>query len=97
MIAVNYSNYRESLKQYCDRVNDEAEVLIVTRKSGGNVVVLSEEQYNNLMENLYIRSNPANYARLMESMAQLKSGSAQPRTLLSDEVENCGEDAGNDE
>ena len=37
MLAVNYSNYRESLKQYCDRVNDEAEVLIVTRKSGSSL------------------------------------------------------------
>lgn len=76
MLAVNYSNYRESLKHYCDRVNDEAEVLIVTRKSGGNVVMLSEEQYNNLMENLYLRSNPANYENLMASVAQLKAGAA---------------------
>lgn len=84
MLAVNYSNYRESLKQYCDRVNDEAEVLIVTRKSGGNVVVLSEAQYNNLMENLYLRSNPANYANLMASIEQLKKGAYKARELRSD-------------
>ena len=84
MLAINYSNYRESLKQYCDRVNDEAEVLIVTRKSGGNVVVLSEAQYNNLMENLYIRSNPANYANLMASIEQLKKGTCKARELISD-------------
>ena len=81
MLAVNYSNYRESLKHYCDRVNDEAEVLIVTRKSGGNVVMLSEEQYNNLMENLYVRSNPANYENLMASVAQLKAGAAHRHEL----------------
>ena len=84
MLAVNYSNYREALKTYCDRVNDEAEVLIVTRKSGGNVVMLSEAQYNNLMENLYLRSNPANYENLMASIEQLKNGTMQTHTLHTD-------------
>ena len=94
MLAVNYSNYRESLKRYCDRVNEESEVLIVTRKSGGNVVVLSEENYNNLMENLYIRSNPANYERLMDSIAQLKQGKTKPRELC---LEVEGEDMETDD
>ncbi|MEG0493941.1 MAG: type II toxin-antitoxin system Phd/YefM family antitoxin [Clostridia bacterium] len=85
MLAVNYSNYRESLKHYCDRVNDEAEILVVTRKAGGNVVMLSEDQYNNLMENLYIRSNPANYANLMASIAQLKQGSCHTHELREDD------------
>jgi len=85
MLAVNYSNYRESLKQYCDRVNDEAEVLVVTRKSGGNVVMLSEDRYNNLMENLYVRSNPANYAWMAASIDQLKSGQFRARELGADE------------
>lgn len=85
MLAANYSNVRESLKHYCDRVNDEAEVLIVTRKSGGNVVMLSEDQYNNLMENLYLRSNPANYDNLMASIDALKRGAAHPHALHASE------------
>ncbi len=85
MLAVNYSNYREALKTYCDRVNDESEVLIVTRKAGGNVVMLSEDQYNNLMENLYIRSNRANYENLMASIAQVKKGACHARELIEDE------------
>ncbi|MEG1193883.1 MAG: type II toxin-antitoxin system Phd/YefM family antitoxin [Clostridia bacterium] len=92
MLAVNYSNYRESLKHYCDRVNDEAETLIVTRKAGGNVVMLSEDQYNNLIENLYIRANPANYQNLMASIGQLKSGAYKTRELIqSDDGEDANE------
>lgn len=86
MFAVNYSTYRESLKHYCDRVNDEAEVLVVTRKTGGNVVMLSEDQYNNLMENLYVRSSNANYSRLMESVEQAKRGQFQAHTLEDEEL-----------
>ena len=81
MLAVNYSSYRAALKHYCDRVNDESEVLIVTRKAGGNVVMLSEEKYNNLMENLYLRCNPANYENLMASVEQLKRGAAHAHAL----------------
>ena len=39
-----------------------------------NVVMLSEESYNNLMENAYIMGNKANYDWLMESKAQLERG-----------------------
>ena len=94
MQSVNYSNYRESLKHYCDRVNDESEVLIVTRKAGGNVVMLSEGQYNNLMENLYLRSNPGLFVYLMASIDQMKRGAAHTLELHVDEE---GEDTEEDE
>jgi FMN-dependent NADH-azoreductase len=32
MLAVNYSTIRENLKTYCDRVTDNNETVIVTRK-----------------------------------------------------------------
>lgn len=35
--------------------------MIVTRKNNKNVVMLSEESNNNLMENVYIMGNKANY------------------------------------
>lgn len=50
MLAVNYSTLREKLKEYCDVVNQDFEVIVVTRKSGGNVVLMSEAEYNNLAE-----------------------------------------------
>ena len=49
MLAVNYTNLRENMKSYMDRVTDDYETLIVTRKDNKNVVMLSEEAYNNLM------------------------------------------------
>ena len=92
MLAVNYSNYRAALKRYCDCVNDEAEVLVVTRKAGGNVVVLSEDHYNNLMENLFLRSNPINYERLMTSIEQLKQGKGTIKDLQFDIDEDIDTD-----
>ena len=84
MLAANYSTVRDNFKDFCDRANDDAETIFVTRKAGGNVVLLSEDNYNNIMENLYIRSNKKNYVKLMESIQQLKQGNVSERVLLND-------------
>lgn len=60
MIAVNYTNLRDNLKSYCDKVNHDFETVVVTRKNNRNVVILSEESYNNMLENIYIRSSNIN-------------------------------------
>lgn len=48
MLAANYTNFRKNLKAYCDKVHDEDEVLLVTRKGEKHLVVLSLEHYNRL-------------------------------------------------
>ena len=74
MLAVNYTTLRDNMKTYMDRVTDDYETMIVTRKNNKNIVMLSEETYNNLMENIYVMGNKANYDWLMESKAQLEKG-----------------------
>ena len=59
MLAVNYTNLRENMKNYMDKVTDDYETMIVTRKNNRNVVMMSEESYNNLMENLYLMEDRA--------------------------------------
>jgi len=72
MLAINYSTMRGHLKEYCDKVTDDHETVIVTRKNEKNVVIISLEEYNNLMENMYIMSNKKNYERLVESRKNLE-------------------------
>lgn len=84
MLAVNYSNLRDNLKDYCDKVSDDFETVIVTRKDEKNVVIISLEEYNNLKENLYIMSNPKNYSRLLESKRQLETGNFRAHELIED-------------
>ena len=86
MLAVNYTNLRDNMKRYMDQVTDDYETMIVTRKNNKNVVILSEETYNNLMENVYVMGNKANYDRLIESKAQLENGHCATHELI--EVED---------
>ena len=74
MFAVNYTNLRDNMKHYMDKVTDDYETMIITRKNNRSVVMISEESYNNLMENIYVMGNKANYDWLMESKAQLEDG-----------------------
>jgi antitoxin YefM len=85
MLAVNYSKVRENFKSYCDTANNDLETIVITRKEGGNVVLLSEAEYNNIMENLFVRSDKKAYGRLMESIAQLKNGKARIREIATNE------------
>ena len=82
MIAVNYTTARQKLKEFCDKTVDDFETIIITRERGENVVLMSENEYNNMLENLYIRSNPKEYNELIESIRQLKRGKGKIKELV---------------
>jgi antitoxin YefM len=82
MIATSYSKVRQNFKDYCDKATNDFETIIITRERGENVVMLSEGEYNNLLENLYIRSNKEYYNELLKSIEQIKSGKGQKRELI---------------
>ena len=80
MIATNYTSARNNLKHYMDHARENCEPVIITGKSG-NSVLMSEDEYNNLIENLYIRSNPELYAKILRGKEQLEKGSGVFKTL----------------
>lgn len=82
MLAVNYTHFRDNMKTYMDKVTDDYETMIVTRKNNKNVVMLSEESYNNLIENIHVMGNKANYDWLMESKKQLENGKCTSHNLI---------------
>ena len=82
MLAINFTTLRDNMKTYMDKVTDDCESIIVTRKNNKNVVLFSEEAYNNLLENVYIMGNKANYDWLMESKKQLEKGNFKVHKLI---------------
>ena len=82
MLAENYTKFRENMKDYMDKATNDYETMIVTLKNNKNVVMISEETYNNLMENVYVMGNKSNYDWLMESKEQLESGKFKEHDLI---------------
>ena len=61
---------------------EEREPLIETRKNNENVVVMSIDQYNSLVETSYLLGTEANARHLLESMRDARSGRAEERELV---------------
>jgi antitoxin YefM len=74
MIATNFSNVRNNFNKVCDRVVQDSDIAIITRKNDENVVLMSQAQYDNLMENLHVRNSKVNYEWLKESIRQAEEG-----------------------
>ena len=74
MKAANYSEFRVDLKSYLDSVEDDNETIIIKRKSGKGAVLISLEEYNSIMETVYLLSSKKNADRLYESINQMKEG-----------------------
>ena len=83
MLAVNYSNIRKNLKEYCDKATEEDETIIVTRKNEKNVVIMSLEQYNSIMKAI---RNAEYLAKIDRAFQQLETGTGQQHELI--EVED---------
>ena len=73
--AVAYSNFRANLKTYMRRVNEDADTLLVTNADPeDNVVVMSADDYDSLMETLRVYQNPYLSDKVMRGMAQVRQG-----------------------
>ena len=69
MLAVNYSTLRNNLKNYCDEASDNNQTVIITRKNEKNVVIMSLENYNQLMKRI---RNAEYLAKLDRSIEQIQ-------------------------
>lgn len=78
MIAVNYSTIRENLKSYCDKVTDNRETVIVTRKGEKNVVLISLEEWNALQK---AARNTEYLNKIDRSIADIKAGRTIEKTI----------------
>ncbi len=85
MDAVSYTDLRQNLKTYMDKVYNDHSPLIITRKNNENLVLLSIDEYNSLMETSYLMSNEANYNYLKESIEQYEKGKLKLRDIIEDE------------
>jgi antitoxin YefM len=81
MHTINFSDARSNLKAVLDRVVDDADVTIITRRDADDVVVMSLDSWNSWRETMYLMASPANARRLTESLAQARAGKARPRRL----------------
>ncbi len=81
MKVVNYTELRLNLKHWLDSVIDDVEEVIIKRKDQKDLVLISLEEYNSLVETNYLLSGK-NRDVLLESIKEVKKGNKKNKGLI---------------
>jgi len=69
MTNINITNFRKDIYELLDQAIKYNETINVSTKNG-NAIILSEEDYNNLIETLYISSVPGLKEEIIEGLKE---------------------------
>ena len=72
-MAITASHARAQLFPLIQQVNEDMKPVVITSKAG-NAVLISESEYESMIETAYLLSTPANREWLLESLAQADRG-----------------------
>jgi len=81
-MITTYSDFRQQLKSWLDKVRHDHTPLFVTNAKGEDVVVLSKSDYESMEETFYLLKNPTNAARLLKGIAEYEAGLGKTRNLI---------------
>lgn len=84
-IQTTYSQAREQFKHLLDRAADDREVVIVRRRSGGDVAMIAADELSSLLETAHLLRSPANAQRLLTALARAR-GAKAPKPIALDEL-----------
>lgn len=85
MDAITYSTVRKHLVETMERVCDDHEPVIITRRNARSVIMLSLEDFNAIEETAYLLRSPSNAANLRKSFAQYEKGETIEKDLKDNE------------
>ena len=81
METVNYTDFRSNLKHWFDKVVDDVSDIIIKRKSGKDLVLMSLDEYNSLKETTYLLTGK-NRDILLNSIKELEAGKGVQKHLI---------------
>lgn len=84
METITFSDARNQLKQVLDRVVEDSDYTVITRRDAEPAVVMSLASFNSLMETVHLLRSPENAAHLARSIDQYRSGQVEEHPLIDD-------------
>jgi antitoxin YefM len=82
MRVVNYSEFRNHLAENLNAVNDDKELVLVSRGRGKSIVVMDLDEYNSIQETLHLLRTKTNLERLEESIQEMVKGKCAKHKLM---------------
>lgn len=74
MKTATYSELRANLKEYLNEVVENYESVVVNRKNGTGIVLISLDEYNSLKETDYIMSSRQTVSDIKRSEQEIREG-----------------------
>jgi antitoxin YefM len=81
MDTVNYTDFRSNLKHWFDKVVNDVSDVVIKRKNGKDLVLISLDEYNSLKETTYLLTGK-NRDILLNSIKELEEGKGVQKELL---------------
>jgi antitoxin YefM len=81
METVNYTDFRSNLKHWFDKVVNDVSDIIIKRKSGKDLVLISLDEYNSLKETTYLLTGK-NRDILLNSIKELEAENGMEKDLI---------------
>ncbi|MEY3740428.1 MAG: hypothetical protein RLZZ192_1104 [Pseudomonadota bacterium] len=91
-IETTYSQAREQLKALMDKATEDREVIVVRRRTGGDVAMIAADELESLVETAHLLRSSKNAERLLTALTRARSDSVKP-IALSDLQNRVGIDA----
>ena len=80
-IETTYSQAREQLKSLMDRAVDDREVIVVRRRTGGDVAMIAADELESLVETAHLLRSEKNAERLLAALSRARSKNIVPTTV----------------
>lgn len=80
-IETTYTQARAHLAELCDRVVDDCETVIITRRGAKNVALIAADELSSILETAHLLSFPANAERLLTALERARQRTTEPQSV----------------
>ena len=78
-----YTRARANLAKLCDQVTENREVVIISRRKGGDVALIAADELSSILETLHLLRSPKNADRLLSALKDAKARKGKTQSVRS--------------
>ena len=83
MMQTTYTNARANFAALCRHATEEREPVVINRRGGEDVVLISANELEGLLETAHLLRSPKNAKRLFDAIYRAKNNTEEPRSIES--------------
>lgn len=81
VFETSYTRARANLAKLCQRVTADRDVVVITRRGGDDVALISADELSGLLETAHLLRSPKNAARLSAALERSRADEGQPQSI----------------